>query len=195
MKKIGVLILVFGAALSLGSVQVVQAQATNPYLGQIMWTAANYCPNGWSAANGQLLPIAQNQALFALLGTSFGGNGQTTFALPDLRGRVVLAGGQGSGLTNRNVGAAGGTETVALTVAELPAHTHGLQATARKATQNIPTGKYLAKADNYRAAAGNFVSMGAAAIGATGGSQPHENMPPFVTLTACIAMQGVFPSP
>jgi microcystin-dependent protein len=159
-----------------------------PFLGEIQIVAFNFPPRGWAFCEGQLLPINQNQALFSLLGTTYGGNGQTTFALPDLRGRVPIHAG---GIYT--LGSRGGSETVTLTANEVPAHTHTLKASNTTATTNEPSGNTLAKpAQAIYAAAANS-TMSAAAIN-TLPSQSHENMQPTLALRYVIALQGIFPS-
>lgn len=176
------------------------AQQVEAFLGEIRWVAFNFTPTGWAPCAGQLLQINQNQALFALLGTIYGGDGRTTFGLPDLRGRVQIGQGAGPGLTPRNIGDVGGEEAVTLTVDQMPAHSHPALATTNTATSDSPTGRILANvsADGpdpkiYSSSTGN-VSLGPSAIGAVGGGQPHDNMPPFLTLNCIIAVQGIFPS-
>jgi microcystin-dependent protein len=166
-----------------------------PFLGEIRMFGFNFAPAGWAQANGQLLPIAQNTALFSLLGTQFGGDGVTTFALPDMRGRVALHQGQGSGLTAHTVGQTGGAETVTLTSAQMPNHTHQLEASSVPATSRHPAGAVLAnaRAEIY-APAPDETAMNGAAIGHAGSSQPVGVAPPFLTLNFCIALQGIFPS-
>jgi microcystin-dependent protein len=162
-----------------------------PFLGEIRLMSFNFAPRGWAICDGRLLPINQNQALFSLLGTMYGGNGQTTFALPDFRGRVPMH--QGAGFV---VGQRGGTETHTLTPAELPVHTHALMASVAPATSGIqPSGGLLgtAGAPLYKAPQ-QLVAMRPDAVAATGGSQPHSNLQPSLTLTFCIATQGLFPS-
>lgn len=146
-------------------------------------------------ANGQLLPINQNQALFSLLGTTFGGNGQTNFALPDLRGRTPIHVGSG-----HTLGEKGGEQAHTLSIAELPQHTHVAQGANVTANLTDPTGALLASpvaavGPIYNANAGNLVAMNPACVTNAGGSQAHLNMQPFLTLTFCIALQGIFPSP
>jgi microcystin-dependent protein len=155
----------------------------------------NFAPAGWAQANGQLLPIAQNTALFSLLGTQFGGNGTTTFALPDLRGRVAIHQGQGPSLTDHTVGEKGGAETVTLTSAQMPNHTHKLEASSVEATTTHPAGAALAnaKAAIY-APTSNATAMNGATIGNAGSSQPVRLAPPFLTLNFCISLLGIFPS-
>jgi microcystin-dependent protein len=176
---------------------------STPYLGEVRMAGFNFAPVGWALCNGQLLSIAQNTALFALLGTTYGGDGQSTFALPNLEGRIPISQGQGPGLSSYVMGQAGGSETVALTSAQLPAHIHSLQANSAAASLARPTANYLARSsfpsfpsagvpiyDPALAAA----AMNAGAIAVSGASQPHDNMMPFVCLTFIIALQGIFPS-
>lgn len=163
-----------------------------PFLSEIRMVSFNFPPKGWAFCDGQLLPINQNQPLFALLGTTFGGNGQTTFALPDLRGRVPIHVGNGHVL-----GESAGEVSHTLTINELPQHTHSLQATTNPATLDDGTGGVLGAGAgvNAYAAFGPAVAMASAAVSSTGGSQPHENMMPYLSLPFCIALQGIFPSP
>ncbi len=171
------------------------AQA-DPFLGQISIVGFNYAPQGWAMCNGQLLSIAQNTALFSLLGTQYGGDGESTFALPDLRGRFPLGAGQGPGLSPRTQGETGGAEQYTLTVAQLPAHTHPLAASKTEATVTSPTGALLgtkARVPLY-APAGNFTTMSTLSIGSTGGTQPHPAMPPYLVLNYIIALEGIYPS-
>lgn len=164
-----------------------------PFVGQIMWVGFNFCPRGWTPAEGQLLAISSHTALFSLYGTAYGGDGRTTFGLPDLRGRVSLHMGQGPGLTNRPIGSKGGTETVTLTANQMPAHNHTITAQAERATQKQPTNAYLAKSGSYRPN-GTPVTLNAASVSTAGASAAHTNMPPFTTMRACVALVGVYPS-
>jgi microcystin-dependent protein len=182
--------------IALGALAPKEAEASvEPYLGEIMLFAGDYVPRGWAACNGQLLPIAQNQALFSILLTRYGGNGQTTFALPDFRGRAPIHAGQGPGLTNRIVGESGGVEAHALTVAEMPAHAHGAFARSLNGTSASPAGHVPARDPSGTPLYGPDpdVLLSPNAIAPSGGDQPHENMPPFLTITFLIALQGVFP--
>lgn len=163
-----------------------------PFLSEIRIMSFGYAPRGWAMCNGQLLPINQNQALFSLLGTTFGGDGRVNFALPDLRGRTPIHVGSGHTLGER-----GGEPAHTLSIAELPTHTHVLNASSSDGTQVVPGGAYLAKAApaNPYIAPQNLAAMNAASVSNTGGSQAHLNMQPFLTLTFSIALQGIFPSP
>ena len=164
-----------------------------PFIAEIVMFGGNFAPRGWAFCQGQLLSIAQNTALFSLLGTTYGGNGQTTFALPDLRGRVPIQQGSGPGLTPRVLGEQGGTETVTLQVTQMPAHTHTVSASTAAAGDTVPTGNVLSEGSIYHAAPGN-TTLSPTAIGASGGSQPHNNIQPFLALNFIIATQGIFPS-
>lgn len=181
--------------------------ALEPFIGEIMIFAGNFAPRGWAACSGQLLSIAQNTALFSILGTTYGGNGQTTFALPDLRGRVPMSLGQGPGLANRTLGELAGTESGLLTVNNLPSHTHASTLTASMPANsgagnadtpngNIPAGS--ASAENYAAPASANGTMAPITLGGTisptGGNQPISLMQPYLVLTFCVALEGIFPS-
>ena len=163
-----------------------------PFLAEIRIMSFVFAPKGWALCNGQLLPINQNQALFSLLGTTFGGNGQTNFALPDLRGRVPIH--VGSGHVN---GERAGEEAHTITMSELPSHTHVLTATSNTGNALIPAGNVLAATPSqaYHAPDGALTPFAPEAVSNVGGSQPHINMQPFLTLSFCIALQGIFPSP
>jgi microcystin-dependent protein len=164
---------------------------SEPFMGEIRIMSYNFAPQGWAMCNGQFLPINQNQALFSLLGTMYGGNGQTTFALPDLRGRVPIHLGNG-----HTQGERAGQEAHTLSIAELPTHTHVANAVAADGTAIIPVGNMLAKAAPANPYHGptNLGVMNAAVVGSVGGSQAHENRQPFTVLSFCIALQGIFPS-
>jgi microcystin-dependent protein len=160
-----------------------------PFLGEIRLMSFNFPPKGWAYCNGQLLPINQNQAIFSLLGTTYGGNGQTNFALPNFQGRTPIHFGSG-----HTLGEVGGAQSHTLTVSQLPQHTHTVQATSDPAAVNVPTGNRLAAVNNGYAPAANLVATGASSIANTGGSQAHLNMQPFLAINFCIALQGIFPS-
>lgn len=163
---------------------------SEPFLSEIKIFSFNFPPKGWALCNGQLLPVNQNQALFALLGTTYGGNGQTTFALPNLQGRVPIHTGNG-----HNLGTTGGSRSVTVSLQQLPTHAHALNAT--NADQNrtaLPTGNFLGPVNNLYAAPNSLGPLNAASVTSLGGSQPHNNMMPYLTLNFCIALQGIFPS-
>jgi microcystin-dependent protein len=172
-----------------------------PFLGQIQAFGFNFPPTGWLPCDGQTLQIAQYSALYALLGVTYGGNGSTTFCLPDLRGRVTLHMGQGPGLTNRSIGEKDGTETAALTQAQLPAHSHTVNASTVNADKPAPTNAICAAPQDsnpapgtgYTQAAAN-TTMSPAMIGNTGQGQGHPNMQPSLCLNFCIAVSGLFPT-
>ena len=162
-----------------------------PFLSEIRIFSFNWAPRGWALCNGQLLPINQNQALFSLLGTTYGGNGQTTFALPDLRGRAAMHSGSGHTLGER-----AGEEAHTLAIAELPQHTHSVNASSSTGDNVVPTGNLLASSLNqsYRAPDQALTTLAPGTIGNVGGSQPHSNMQPYLGLTFGIALVGIFPS-
>lgn len=167
---------------------------SEPFLSEIKLVSFNFPPKGWALCNGQLLPINQNQALFALLGTTYGGNGQTTFALPNLRGRVPIHSGNG-----HTLGEAAGSTSVTVTVQQLPTHVHVAQGVSNFADQPSPVGNFLATVDtstfeNVYANPASLAAMNAQGISAVGGSQPHNNMMPYLVLNFIIALQGIFPS-
>lgn len=167
----------------------------DPYIGEIRLFGGTFAPQGWALCDGQLLAISANEALYALLGTTYGGDGQTTFALPDLRGRVPVHQGQGPGLSNRALGEAGGTETVTLVGPELPAHAHTLAANSGTGTQSNPAGNVWAAGPTAFIGPGSAdLTMAGPAVGPAGGSQPHDNMLPFQAVNFIIALEGIFPS-
>lgn len=168
----------------------------NPYVGEIRLFAGNFAPNGWALCQGQLMAIAENIVLFQLIGTTYGGDGQNTFALPDLSGRVPVHQGQGPGLSPRVIGEKGGTETVTLTAAQMPAHSHTLVASSAAAQAAAgPSGSVLAATSvNLYDTNPPTTAMAGAAIGPAGGSQPHENRAPFVAMNYIISLFGIFPS-
>jgi len=164
---------------------------TQPYLGQVMITSFDFAPKGWALCNGQLLPINQNQALFSLLGTTYGGDGRVTFGLPNLQGRVPLHTGSGFIL-----GQTGGEDAHTLTVPEIAAHGHGVTGSSSPATVPSPVGAYLAASGNtnFGAPGAATGSLAPASVTTNGGGQPHENRPPYLVLTFVISLQGIFPS-
>ena len=164
---------------------------SEPFVGEIRIFGFNFAPRGFAFCNGQLLPVSQNDALFSLLGTTYGGDGRTTFGLPDLRGRVALHFGQGSRLSERRIGARGGSEAHT----QAPAHTHQLRAVSANADQTSPSGNVPATAreDTYSGASPTNTNMSTGAIQSTGPSSV-DHMPPYLALNCCIALTGLFPS-
>jgi microcystin-dependent protein len=169
---------------------------SSPFLGEIRLFPYNFAPRGWAFCSGQIVPISQNQALFALLGTTYGGDGQTTFALPDLRGRLAVSSGQGPGLSDYTLGQSGGEEAVTLNVNEIPSHNHGVLVNGAGSISASARNRYPGKASagTVYANLNNGVQMNPATITPTGGNQPHDNVQPYLTLNYCIAMEGIFPS-
>ena len=162
-----------------------------PFLSEIRLMSFNFAPRGWAECNGQLLPINQNQALFSLLGTTFGGNGQTTFALPDLRGRTPIHVGGGHTLGER-----AGEQAHTLSLSEMPAHTHLAQGSSTSTGGGASaSGRFLGGGNNAYHAPASLTSLDPGTVTNVGGSQAHSNMQPFLTLCFCIALQGIFPSP
>jgi microcystin-dependent protein len=164
-----------------------------PFLGEVRMMSFSFPPKGWALCNGQLLPINQNQALFSLLGTTFGGDGRTTFALPNLQGQTPIHVGSAFVL-----GQKGGEQSHTISIGELPAHTHSVNATSNQATDNTPTsslGLAASKGSQLYAPANALVAMSPTSISNVGGSQAHLNMQPFLTISFCVALQGIFPSP
>jgi microcystin-dependent protein len=168
---------------------------STPYLGQIQPFAFNFAPVGWAMCNGQLLPISQNTALFALVGTFYGGDGVTNFALPNLQSRVAIHQGQGPGLSPYSIGQVGGTENVTLIQNQMPQHGHTVAASAAPASTARPGGAVMGHAgtDAYGSSP-DGTTMNAQMIGTAGGNQPHTNVQPYLAVNFCIALQGVFPS-
>ncbi|WP_418602405.1 phage tail protein [Hwangdonia sp.] len=170
---------------------------SDPFIGQISMFAGNFAPRGWALCDGQLLPISQYSALFSILGTTYGGDGETTFALPDLRGRVPMHEGSGPGLTNRPLGQKFGSETNTLAVNQMPSHSHTVNAVTDDGNQSVPTGnlpagtKVLDK--EYSNAASN-TTMNANMINANGDNQPVNNIQPVLVINYIIALEGVYPS-
>jgi microcystin-dependent protein len=162
---------------------------SDPYIGEVKIIAWNYPPKGWAFCNGQLLPINQNQALFSILGTTYGGDGRTNFALPNLQGRLPIH--QGNGFTE---GQASGEQAHTVTLSELPAHIHFAQASSQNANASTPTGNVLGAASNVYTPAGNLTTLHPQSVSTVGGSQPHTNLMPYLTLNFVIALVGIFPS-
>lgn len=170
----------------------------DPFVAEIRIFPFNFPPKGWAFCDGQLLPLSQNTALFSLLGTFYGGDGKSTFALPNLQGSAPMHQGQGQGLSQRFLGEQGGSENVTLLVSEMPFHTHTLQASFTPGDLKEPQdGAVLTRNQNgaiYNPAAAPLVTMAPQTLTPAGGSLPHNNMMPYLTLNFCIAMQGVFPA-
>lgn len=169
----------------------------DPFLAEIRLFAGNFAPTGWATCDGQILPISQNTALFSLLGTQYGGDGRSTFALPNLRQRAPLGAGQGAGLSERFQGEAGGAATVTVSAAQTPAHAHAMAASGLPATTSNPNGNTLAVSISptppYIGPAPLHPMGGAVIAASTGGGQPHNNVQPYLELNFIIALQGIFP--
>ena len=170
----------------------------DPFVAEIRIFPFNFAPKGWAFCDGQLLPISQNTALFSLLGTTYGGDGKSTFALPDLQGNSPMHPGQGQGLSLRDLGEIGGSETVTLLESEIPAHTHAVNGVTILSTTSTPANNMvLSRSVNgpaYADAAGGLQTFGPQALTPAGGSLPHNNLQPYLTVNYCIALQGVFPA-
>lgn len=170
------------------------------YIAQIMWFAGNFAPRNWAFCQGQIINIAQNTALFSIIGTTYGGNGQTTFALPDFRGRVAIGAGNGPGLSSYLLGQTGGSNYTTLTVDNLPPHIHTLNGSDTSANNvAAPAGNYLANTvglndREYFVGAGEVTAMGTQALGANGGGQAFNNMQPYLGMNFVICLYGIFPS-
>ena len=169
---------------------------STPFIGMIILVPYNFAPKGWALCAGQLMPISQNTALFSLLGTTYGGNGLSTFALPNFQGSAPMHPGQGPGLSLHVLGETGGSDTVTLLEAEMPAHSHGLRAdVVDPADTNIvsPGASLALSTGGTLYQASQNTSLSAQAIAPVGGAQPHNNLQPYLTMTFCIALQGIFP--
>lgn len=168
---------------------------SDPFVAEIRVFPYNFAPRGWADCNGQLMPISQNTALFSLIGTTYGGDGKTTFALPDLRGRAPMGWGNGPGLTSRPLGEDTGAATVALNATEMPVHTHTLRAAADVAELNTPgPARSLARSSGGAAFQSTpTTTMDAGAVAAAGGGAPHNNLQPVLVLRCCIALTGIYP--
>src|SRR4051794_27069258 len=162
---------------------------SEPFLSEIKIVSFNFPPKGWALCNGQFLPINQNQALFALLGTTYGGNGQTTFALPNLRGRVPIHMGNG-----HTLGEAAGSTSVTVNIQQLATHLHGLQASSQNGAVAFVANGIVGRVNNLYAAPSSLTTMNPTSVTSVGGSQPHNNMMPYLVLNFIIALQGIFPS-
>jgi len=172
---------------------------TNPFVAEIRIFPFDFAPTGWAFCNGQLLPLSQNTALFSLLGTTYGGDGKSNFALPNMQGNAPMFWGQGPGLSLYDLGQSGGSSTVTVTVAELPAHAHGMTCqTQFEADKSIPASNEVFSRSKggtlYQSAATSGLTMGTSTIAPTGGTTPHSNLMPYLTLNFCIALQGVYPA-
>lgn len=171
----------------------------DPFVAEIRIFPFNFAPRGWAWCDGQLLPLSQNTALFSLLGTTYGGNGKSNFALPDLQGRVPMHPGQGPGLSLHDLGETGGSETVSLLESEIPAHSHALKVSSGDVTEEgvkVPAGNSPGKqapANPIYAALSPLTPMAPETLAPAGGDQPHNNLQPYLTFYFCIALQGVFP--
>ncbi|MDN5923579.1 MAG: tail fiber protein [Xanthomonadales bacterium] len=169
----------------------------DPFVAEIRIFPFNFVPEGWAFCDGQLLPLSQNTALFSLLGTTYGGNGKSNFALPDLQGRAPMHPGQGPGLSLHDLGESGGSETVSLLESEVPSHNHGLLSLGTPGNRTTPAGNTIARPTAGVAfvpsAGASLVPMSQQALAPNGSDQPHNNMQPYLTMYFCIALQGVFP--
>lgn len=167
----------------------------DPFVAEIRIFPFNFAPKGWAWCDGQLMPLSQNTALFSLLGTTYGGNGKSNFALPDLQGRAPMHPGQGPGLSLHDLGETGGSETVTLLESEIPAHSHGLRASGADATTRIVAGQLPATGIGVSLYGPQppTTNLSPNALAPAGGDQPHNNMMPYLTFYFCIALQGVFP--
>lgn len=175
--------------------------STLPFVGEIMTVPFDFAPVGWALCNGQLMPISQNTALFSILGTTYGGDGRSTFALPNLQGCSPMQAGQGADLSNYALGQAGGEVTVTLDRTQIPTHSHAIGVVDAAGTQNSPSGGRFAKAQygkafdlQYAPSPSTGTTMNPDALASAGGGQPHNNMPPYLVVNFIIALQGVFPA-
>lgn len=165
----------------------------DPFVAEVRIFPFNFAPRGWAWCNGQLLPLSQNTALFSLLGTTYGGNGFSNFALPDLQGRASMHPGQGPGLSLHDLGETGGSETVTLLESEIPAHSHAVSGTDRPGNSGTPVANSPARSSFYNNAEVPSAAMSPSALTPAGGSLPHNNLQPYLTFYFNIALQGVFP--
>jgi len=169
---------------------------SEPFVGEIRMFAGNFAPRGWAFCDGQLLAVSQNDALFSLLGTIYGGDGRTTFGLPDMRGRIPIHAGSGPGLSPRRLGAKAGAESVTLTVNQLPSHTHPLKATTAVGTSNNPSGNMLCESPSvdWYFETDPTENLSSTAVSSVGGSRKHTNFQPFLCIHYIIALFGIYPS-
>ncbi|MGQ7945871.1 phage tail protein [Flavobacterium sp. WC2509] len=167
----------------------------DPFVAEIRIFPFNFAPRGWAMCNGQLMPLSQNTALFSLLGTTYGGDGKSTFALPDLQGRTPMHPGQGPGLSLHDLGETGGSETVSLLQSEIPAHNHNFSVASLNSQSTTPSNNILGRGNPLKVytSGGAMTAMGANSIAPSGGSLPHNNMMPYLTMNFCLALQGVYP--
>jgi microcystin-dependent protein len=171
------------------------ALAQDCFIGEVKWFGGNFAPRGWAITEGQLLPINQNQALYSILGTTYGGDGRTTFGLPDLRGRSPMGRGQGPGLSNRPLGQKGGKERHKLTLQEMPGHTHKMRGVNTGGTEGLPGGNLIAgSSKSFVPTTRRVITLSPATISSVGGNQLHDVMSPYLALTPIMCLQGVFPS-
>ncbi|SMP89568.1 Microcystin-dependent protein [Epilithonimonas pallida] len=195
MKKLSILIFIM-----IGFSFSILIKSQQPFIGQIMFVPYNFAPVGWHDCDGSLQAISENEALFALIGTTYGGDGQTTFALPNAKGRVIIDDGQGPGLSNYQLGQMGGSETVTLTVNQLPSHNHSVMGTSVEGNQNSPANgvpantKVLDKEYSDSNAPESKTTMKSSMLTVAGGSQPHNNMMPSLAMKCVISLYGIFPS-
>lgn len=195
MRRILTITLAIGMLLLAGSSASAQV-GSEPYVGEILLVAFNFAPTGWAECQGQIMAISQNTALFSLLGTTYGGDGKTTFALPDLRGRTPIGAGQGQGLQQYDLGQVGGEETVTLLLSEMPAHTHQVYGSGNVANLASPSGAIWATQSTlniYSAAPDSQMSPAAVSVTPNSPAQPHDNLSPYLTLNYIIALQGIYP--
>ncbi len=171
---------------------------SNPYIGEVRTFGFNFAPRSWALCNGQLVPISQNTALFSIIGTFYGGNGTTTFALPNLQGTVPVGIGTGAGLSNYVIGQTGGEQNHTLAVTEIPAHNHGMTASSQPGEDTSPAGEALASSSGpklYQTVTNtNLVTLNATTLNTVGSSGPHNNLMPYLAITFCICLRGVFPA-
>lgn len=167
----------------------------DPFVAEIRIFPFNFAPKGWAFCDGQILPLSQNTALFSLLGTTYGGDGKSNFALPNMQGNAPMHPGQGPGLSLHDLGETGGSDTVSLLESEIPSHSHGLTVSQADATDQSPANELYAAGIGINAYAtpGALVNLSDNAVAPAGGDQPHNNMQPYLTLNFCIALQGVYP--
>lgn len=173
------------------------AQAQQPYIGEVICGGWNFCPNGWGECNGQLINITDNETLFNLIGTTYGGDGQSTFALPNIQGRTMVGQGTGAGLATKVIGEQGGVESVTLTTQQIPSHTHPLAANAGVEKSASPAGKIVGTAPGSApvfSSAAPSTNLSPSVVSTAGQSQPHNNLQPYLAVKCCISLFGVFPT-